>query len=253
MVRALPRWLQGTARARAADRRQNGSVSPSTAAPPPFAVLAALAAELEPLTAHARARRRVQGLELLDLEFGGTRAVACAAGVGKVNAAHAAATLLAESSGAGLFIVGVCGGLRRGLVPGTLVHCTRAVQTDSSLRQEREVESDATLREAWQRAVAGEAGWFLTADRPVLSLWRRLRLARAFLGPCVADMETAAAAAVARRAGVPWAALRAVTDQATAGALASFHVHFPVQAGRAAASLPGLLPSLRAGRNSAST
>lgn len=253
MVRAPPRWLQGATRAPTGERRQNGTVSPSSAAAPPFAVLAALAAELEPLEEHVRARRRVQGLELLTLEFGGTRAVACVAGVGKVNAAHAAATLLAESSGGGLFIVGVCGGLRRGLVPGTLVHCTRAVQTDSSLRREREVESDAALRAAWQCQVTGEAGWFLTADRPVLSLWRRLRLARAFLGPCVADMETAAAAAVARRAGVPWAALRAVTDQATAGALASFHAHFPAQAGRAAASLPGLLQTLQEGRNSAST
>ncbi len=94
----------------------------------------------------------------------------------------------------------------------------------------------------------GRSGWFLTADRPVLSLWRRLRLARAFQGDCVADMETAAAARVARRAGVPWAALRAVTDGATEGGILEFRRNFALQAGRAAATLPGLLERLEAGR-----
>jgi nucleoside phosphorylase len=79
----------------------------------------------------------------------------------------------------------------------------------------------------------------------VLSWWRRLRLARAFAGPCVADMETAAAAAVAAAAGVPWAGLRAVTDRATIGAPAAFRLHFPAQAGRAADSLPALAAWLR--------
>ena len=119
-------------------------------------------------------------------------------------------------------------------------------QTDLAVRGEREFAPDAELCARWRAVAPGEAGWFLTADRPVLSLWRRLRLARAFLGPCVADMETAAVAAVACRAGVPWAALRAVTDQATGAALASFRVHFASQAGRAADTLPALLQSVRA-------
>ena len=95
--------------------------------------------------------------------------------------------------------------------------------------------------------VEGPEGWFLTADRPVINPWRRLRLARAFAGPCVADMETAAAAAVAARAGVPWAALRAVTDvPGWTGPVGSgsFRKHFPTQAGRAADSVPDLLAAL---------
>jgi nucleoside phosphorylase len=71
----------------------------------------------------------------------------------------------------------------------------------------------------------------------VLSPWRRLRLARAFAGNCVADMETAAAASVAARAGVPWAALRAVTDVASLFSAASFRRNYPTQAGRAADTL----------------
>jgi adenosylhomocysteine nucleosidase len=185
-----------------------------------------------------------QGLELRGGRIGSQRVLAVSSGVGKVRAAHGAAVLLAAGATRGLLVVGVCGGLRAALVPGTLVHCTRAVQTDLAVRKDREFAPDEAVQAAWRRAAAGEAGWFLTADRPVLSLWRRLRLARAFLGPCVADMETAAVAAVACRAGVPWAALRAVTDQATAAGLAAFKLHYPSQAGRAADTLPSLFAEL---------
>jgi adenosylhomocysteine nucleosidase len=218
------------------------------AARPRYAVLAALAEELAVLEPRRLRRETVQGLELFELDLGPATAIACVGGVGKVNAAHAAGLLLARGGEAGLLVVGVCGGLRRHLAPGTLVHCLRAVQTDLALRAEREVESDPALSAAWQAVAPGGRGWFLTADRPVLSLWRRLRLARAFRGDCVADMETAAAARVASRAGVPWAALRAVTDGATEGGLLEFRKNFAVQAGRAAASLPALVAELEARR-----
>jgi nucleoside phosphorylase len=202
--------------------------------------------ELGSLRSAQVGQRTRLGLELLELEVGGQRVLAAVAGIGKVRAAQAAALLLAEGATRGLLVVGVCGGLRRALVPGTLVHCTHAVQADFAVRADRQFEADASLRSAWQGIAPGHEGWFLTADRPVLSLWRRLRLARAFMGPCVADMETAAAAAVAARAGVPWAALRAVTDPATAAGLASFHLHFRSQAGRCADTVPELLRAMSA-------
>ncbi|HUR28997.1 MAG TPA: hypothetical protein VM509_12480 [Planctomycetota bacterium] len=214
-------------------------------------MLAALPEELAALGEHRT--RRVQGLELMELDLpvdsGSARAIACVGGVGKVNAAHATSVLFSAGATRALFVVGVCGGLRRALVPGSLVHCERAVQADLALRGEREVESDAGLRGAWLSVADGASGWFLTADRPVLSLWRRLRLARAFTGACVADMETAAAAAVARKSGVPWAALRAVTDGATEGGALAFRKNFPVQAARAAATLPALVRALQNGRH----
>ncbi|MHC4378659.1 MAG: phosphorylase family protein, partial [Planctomycetota bacterium] len=119
--------------------------------------------------------------------------------------------------------------------PGGLVHCTRAVQADLALRSEREVEPDAA-RTAALAAACSRPAWFLTADRPALSPWRRLRLARAYgqgSGP-IADMETAAVAWVARRAGLPWSALRAVSDGLGLGPKASFRANFKAQAGRAA-------------------
>lgn len=202
--------------------------------------------ELGSLRSAQTGQRTHLGLELLELELAGEHVLASVAGIGKVRAAQGASLLLAEGATRGLLVVGVCGGLRRALVPGTLVHCTRAVQADFAVRADRQFNADEALRSAWRSIAPGPEGWFLTADRPVLSLWRRLRLSRAFLGPCVADMETAAAAAVADRAGVPWAALRAVTDPATAAGLASFHLHFSSQAGRCADTVAELLRALSA-------
>jgi len=208
-------------------------------------LVAALAEELGSLRERAARVRVVSGLELFEVELEGARVLAATSGIGKVAAARAATVLAGVGATDGLLVVGTCGGLRKHLAPGTLVHCSTAVQTDLAVRAGREVESDRRLREAWQAVVPGELGWFLTADRPVLSLWRRLRLARAFAGSCVADMETAAVAAVARASGVPWAGLRAVTDPATGLGVVAFKLHFPSQAGRAADTVPDLVRQLQ--------
>jgi adenosylhomocysteine nucleosidase len=207
-------------------------------------LVCAMPEELGSLRDRGRTRPGPTGLELLDVELPGGRVLAAVSGVGKVLAARAAAALLAEARPDGLLVVGVCGGLRSHLAPGELVHCERAVQADLAVRAEREQVADPELAAAWRRVVPGHSGWFLTADRPVISPWRRLRLARAFAGDAVADMETAAVSAVAARAGVPWAALRAVTDRAGAGTAVAFRRNFPVQAGRAADSVPDLVALL---------
>ncbi|MCC7013650.1 MAG: hypothetical protein IT454_13905 [Planctomycetes bacterium] len=207
-------------------------------------LVCAMREELGQLEARAARRARHVGLELLEIELEGGPLLACVAGIGKVAAARAAAALVSAGAERGLLVVGVCGGLRGHLVPGTLVHCTTAVQTDFARHEGREVHSEVALRRAWRAVAPGTEGYFLTADRPVLSLWRRLRLARAFRGDCVADMETAAVAAVAAGAGVPWAALRSVTDQATGLGALSFKLHYRSQAGRAADTVPALLASL---------
>lgn len=209
-----------------------------------FGLVCALAEELGTLRERSALLEHSLGLDVLQVQLGGTRLVSCVSGVGKVAAAKATAVLVGAGARDGLLVVGTCGGLKWGLEPGTLVHCQRAVQADLAVRAGREVEACAELRAAWQRVAAGPEGWFLTADRPVLSLWRRLRLARAFAGPAVADMETAAVGAVASAAQVPWAALRAVTDGATGFGAAAFRLHYPRQAGRAADTVPELLQTL---------
>lgn len=221
-----------------------------------WGVLCALPEELGALPEAKSGSRRVFELELMELEVAGQRVLACVGGVGKVRAARATAALIHEGATSGLLVVGVCGGLKRDQPPGTLVHCERAVQADLAVRQDREVAPDPGLLDHWTRVAPGSTGWFLTADRPALSAWRRLRLARAYAGSCVADMETASAAAVASRAGVPWAALRAVSDGLELGpgsfalpgrgGVRAFRKHFPAQAGRAAETIPALLTAVAA-------
>lgn len=207
-------------------------------------MLCALPRELGGLADREVRRVAVAGQEVRELAIEGRTLLAAVSGVGKVAAARAATALLVAGARGGLLVVGTCGGLRRSLVPGTLVHCRTAFQADLAVREGRRLEADEGWLARWREVAPGPAGWFLTADRPVLTPWRRLRLARAFAGPAVADMETAAAAWVASRAGVPWAALRAVTDGAGLAAAGSFARHYPVQAGRAADTVPGLLARL---------
>jgi len=175
----------------------------------------------------------MQGLDLLELDTH-PRVLACIAGIGKVRAAHAASVLLGAGAQRALLVVGTCGSLSRTLAVGHLVHCTTALQVDLAVRADREFVSDSALRRAWFAVAGGTEAAILTADRPVLSPWRRLRHARLRPGPCVADMETAAVAAVAHAAGVPWAALRAVTDGAGLFSAREFRRHYPTCAGLAA-------------------
>jgi len=217
-------------------------------------LVCALAPELGSLAPLVRTRRRVSGVVLRELELssGGHPVLACVCGVGKVRAAQAATALLGAGVGRALLVVGTCGGLVPRLGVGQLVHATAALQADLALRAERRFEADPQLLAAWSAVAPGVRGELLTADRPAIRPWRRLRLARLFPGGVAADMETAAVAAVASRAGVPWAALRSVTDALWHVRAGAFQRHFPEQAGRAADTVPGLLERMRGVRGEAS-
>jgi len=175
---------------------------------------------------------QIAGFELL--RTGALYAIVC--GPGKVAAAHAASTLISVGVSA-LACVGTCGAVSRDLRPGDVVHCGRAYQADFAVRDSREFDADSELARRWQAVLPGVAGASLTADRPVISPWRRRRLRKAYFGPCVADMETAAVAAVAARAELPWAAAKIVTDRAGALALVEFKRNFDELGGRPADSL----------------
>jgi adenosylhomocysteine nucleosidase len=210
----------------------------------PVLVVVALEQELGPLARDAEELCRAQGLRFhgsLRNGSGRARVVQVVAGIGKVRAAQATGVGIERFAPRAVLSLGVCGGLKPGQRVGDFVHCERAVQADSALRSDREYSPDAAWLAAWQVAQPGRRGWFLTADRPALSPWRRLRLARAFGGSPVAEMETAAVAAVAAQAGLPWAALRVISDTLGLSRAARFSANFPTQAGRAASSLEGLL------------
>lgn len=207
----------------------------------PIGILCALPRELGSLRERSHSSFTRQGLEMHELELAGSSAVACVGGVGKVFAARAA-TLLGECAPGGLLIVGVCGGLRRALVPGTWVHCREAIQRDSWPGEGHTSRPDPDLLTAWEAVASGVRATFLTADRAVFSPIRSMVVTRGYSGPCVADMETAAAAAVAVSAGRPWAALRTVTDQPSFFDSGAFRRNYGQQAGRAADTIAALLP-----------
>jgi len=208
-------------------------------------IVCALAGELGLWAQRVRTRRHILGLEVLELDAPRpARAVIC--GIGKVAAARGVAALCHASQPpvTRLWVVGTCGGLVSSLPIGTLVHCTRAVQADLGVRAGREVVADETLRAAWRAVAPGPEAQFLTADRAVLSPLRRFRLTRAWPGPAVADMETAAAAAFAAGCGIPFAALRAVTDRAGWWGGSTFRANYETQGPRAADTLLPLWESL---------
>lgn len=228
-------------------------------------VLAALPAELGPLRGAAEVRVGSLGVRIArhgtawhgSAGAGSGRVVlSVLSGVGKVRGAHAAAALLAEGVDA-VLVVGTAGALDAGREVGDLVLASEAVQWDLAGREGRRIEADPGLREAWRASVPGASlAPFLTSDRPALGWLQRgarLRAARRALGgglAPVADMETAAVAHVCARAGVPWAALRVISDRPfrlpevlrrDRRARTSFLHNFERVAGAPAETLAGLL------------
>jgi len=206
-------------------------------------VLAAIPGELGALRGAARERFRAFGVGLGVCELpSGLPVLTCVSGVGKVRAAAGAAALL--SAGVeGLVVVGLAGGLSRGMRTGDVVHCAVAVQADLAVQEDRIHTPDEEWSAAWRAAVPGEAVQFLTADRPVIDPFKRAWLGLRWKGRSSADMETAAVAAVAERAGARWAAMRVLSDRAGFGAGRSFRRHFEALAGRSADTLDDWLPS----------
>jgi adenosylhomocysteine nucleosidase len=209
--------------------------SPST-----LGILAALEGELGALAARRVGARRVLGVEVRELDLAGRRALVVVSGIGKVRAAHAAAALLAAGADRALLVVGTCGSLTSGLAIGDFVHGTCALDYSDGSRFDRESTSDPALREAWSAIASGPCARFFTVGAAVMSPWRRFAVGSSRTGPAVVDMETAAAALVADAAGIPWAALRVVTDRAGFGAGKAFKRHFATHAGRAAETLEEL-------------
>ena len=209
-------------------------------------VLSALPGELGGWAGRGELVSTDGGLEIRRVLEGEDVVLTCVGGVGKVAAARAAEALLRLGARRALLVVGTCGSLSRGLSPGDLVHCSLAVQADLGVVEGRETTPDVSWLEAWEEVSGGPRAEYLTSDRAVLSLWGRWRARQGRSGLCVAEMETAAAGSCARGWGVPWAALRAVTDRAGWGSSQAFRKRYPVEAGRAADTVARLLDRMRA-------
>ena len=160
-------------------------------------------------------------------------------GLGKVNAALCAGMLGGDADM--LLMTGTCGSL--GAAPGAY-WIAEALQHDYGANQpglfRRYRAGD------WPIGEAGEAHFTAMAD-PGLGL-PHARIASgdsfvacpdaaadlAALGATLVDMEVGAVAQVAARLGKPWAAIKAVTDEANGASAGDFHANL-VRAARAAA------------------
>jgi adenosylhomocysteine nucleosidase len=183
-------------------------------------------------------------------------------GIGKVNAAALAQSLLAEGVGALLF-TGVAGAVDPALRVGDLVVAHDAVQHDVDVTglgyALGEVPGEPAVWTAgpglWDR-VAAAAGVVAAATGVRVVVGRvasgdtfvadpgRVALLRARFDATCAEMEGAAVAQVCARWGVPWAIVRSVSDTADHDAGVDFRAFTAVAAARAVEVVRGTLRGL---------
>ncbi len=146
----------------------------------------------------------------------GTDVLLCVSGIGP-TAARAASEALVAAGAEALVSWGVAAGLSVTATPGTLVLADRVIDTpplEPNGPESTKLWADrlAARIPATIRVLRGPIG----ATGRVLAT-REEKLVAGSTGAIAADMETAAVAKVADHAGIPWIAVRAISDAADAG------------------------------------
>ena len=194
----------------------------------PVAVIAALEQEAHALVARMPRSESV-GPRLQIWEGDGL--VVMVGGVGKVAAAMAAQYACDVFKPRCLISIGLAGGLQSRVRPGRVVVASGAVQHDMDgrpLTKARGVVpglgvstiaahpavADTLLRAARYKSEDATSGLVLTGDQVVTSSAVRDALLLDFPDAACLDMETAAIAQVAHQNGVPWSAVRVMSDAA---------------------------------------
>ncbi len=187
-----------------------------------IAVFAAMRLEVEPFLRRldGQERRRVGAFPITTGRCGGQALLVCCTGVGP-RAGEAAAAVLDAYAPEAVLSVGLGGALspecRVGdIVLGEWVH--RGEPGASGQRQQRAVRSDARLLERAQRGAEGGGlrhwtGGSLTVTRLVGEREHKAAL-RLVSGLDVVEMESYWVGRAARKAGVPFLAVRAISDGA---------------------------------------
>jgi adenosylhomocysteine nucleosidase len=201
----------------------------------PVAILVALEVEARALVRQlARSTVSSPHLSVWEGLLDGRRVVLLITGIGKVAAALAAQFACDVFDPQCLVAVGLAGATYGDGQPGQLIVASGALQHDMDARPLTKgkgtipslgiavIPADSTwsdrLRLATARVVTKpdmvRSGVVLTGDQIVSSRDVRDRLVRDFPEGVCLDMETAAMAQVARQNGIPWAALRMISDAA---------------------------------------
>ena len=131
------------------------------------------------------------------------------ASAGRPEDAAAAARAMVAHGASGLVSFGVAGGLDPSLGAGVVVVASSVIGPDSEA---------LPTHQPWVKTLmridgAFDSGAIVGSDRPVMTALDKRRLFRRY-GALAVDMESHAVAAVARDAGIPFAAIRAIGDPA---------------------------------------
>ncbi len=140
------------------------------------------------------------------------------------TAAEGAARALVGKGASALASFGVAGGLRRGVLPGTVIVARHIMSADTKAERVI-VETDA----AWRRALLSRllgADYVIDGDiccvaEPLATAADKAALNES-IGAVAVDMESLAIAQVAAEAGLPFMAVRAITDPAERNLPATF-------------------------------
>jgi len=183
---------------------------------PAIGLVVALSAEARALIGRGRWQQAEGCLFRRSRLTDSTHLIVVRSGMGSKNASAASRWLIGEGV-SGLAVSGVSGGLSPDLAPGDLVLADSVIQEDGNpIKETREVSSacvDMVYGALMDRRLPAYRGPILTVQRPVLSAGKKQALFAKTRALAV-DMESAAVAAAAGNAGLPFLAFRAVCDAA---------------------------------------
>lgn len=193
--------------------------SPETAlTEPPVGILTAVREELRAI------RRRLSGVCVVSCEgfffhqgvLAGRPVVVGASGMGPERAHRAAATLIEGFGPCCLLIAGFAAGLREEIQLGNVVVASALLDGTTPGRQPERLLPRPVLMAATDAIVLPDVclhrGEILTLNAIATASAGKREIAAGNLSAIAADMESAGAAMAAEERGVPWLAVRAVTD-----------------------------------------
>jgi adenosylhomocysteine nucleosidase len=150
-----------------------------------------------------------QDTEFLTIDISGT---------GYLNAARACERVVRASRPELLILCGFAGALRPGMRPGDLVISTHVSGTGPDGNQlpdpiAADLECTRAACDLMEAHPGTHIGKLYSAPRVLVTADEKASCVAAY-GADAVDMETAAAAAIAAKLGVPWVSVRAITDDA---------------------------------------
>ena len=198
----------------------------------PIGIVIAMESELRPYLTEKTTEVVIGGKTFFKTVIGKREAVIVFSGIGKVNAAYACTLLCREFSPEFIITTGLSGGLGRSNVLETVV-ATATCQHDSdttalgdpiglvSTVNKIYFPADEKLTDLFCRLTGAKKGVFACGDQFVADKEKARKIVDNF-DAIACDMESGAIGQVAYLAGVPYVAVRIISDGANEGAPISF-------------------------------